>query len=102
MPPRPLPLTDRADAADAGAYDYVVSITGRTKRRCLHSAGGCYRARAMSFVQYETYSGHVEPSLYAAVCRVCWKGAAADVLALQAPQAEAGSDTSSSSSSDSA
>ena len=88
------------EAADAGSFDYVVSITGRTHRRCLHAAGGCYRVRTMSFVQYEVYTGRVEPSLYTAVCRVCWKGAAAEMLAPQALQADA--DTSSSSSSDSA
>ena len=99
-PPRPLPLTDRADAADAGAFDYVVSITGRARRRCLHAAGGCYRARTMSFVQYEVYAGRVEPSLYTAVCRVCWKGAAAEMLAPEVQQADA--ETSSSSSSESA
>ena len=88
------------EAADTGSFDYVVSITGRTHRRCLHAAGGCYRARTMSFVQYETYTGPVEPSLYTAVCRVCWKGAAAEMLETQVQPAD--SDTSSSSSSDTA
>ena len=100
MPARPLPITDRVDTDEVGAFDYIVSITGRTRRRCLHAATGCYRARIMSFVQYETYTGRVEPSLYTAVCRVCWKGAAAEMLAPQATQE--GTDTSSSSSSDSA
>ena len=99
-PARPLSITDQEDAADAGTFDYVVSITGRSRRRCLHAAGGCYRARTMSFVQHEVYAGRVEPSLYTAVCRVCWKGAAAEMLAPQATQE--GTDTSSSSSSDSA
>ena len=54
----------------------------------------------MSFVQYETYTGSVEPSLYTAVCRVCWKGSAAEMLAPQALPAD--TDTSSSSSSESA
>ena len=100
MPARPLPVTDQEAAAAVGSFDYVVSITGRTRRRCLHAAGGCYRARTMSFVQYELYTGHVEPSLYTAVCRVCWKGAAAEMLAPQAAPDDA--DTSSSSSSDTA
>ena len=91
---------NQEEAADTGSFDYVISITGRTHRRCLHAAGGCYRVRTMSFVQYEVYTGRVEPSLYTAVCRVCWKGSAAEMLAPQVLQTD--SDTSSSSSSESA
>ena len=85
---------------DDGAFDFIVSITGRTRRRCLHAAGGCYRARALTFVQYEVYSGRVDPSSYTAVCRTCWKGSSAEMLADEAPQAS--EDSSSSSSSDAA
>ena len=52
----------------------------------------------MSFVQHEVYAGRVEPSLYTAVCRVCWKGAAADMLAPEVERAD--TETSSSSSSE--
>ena len=99
-PPRPLTRAGIEEIAGTGMYDYVISITGRTRRRRLHAAGGCYRARAMSFVQYEVFSGRVDPSPYTAVCRSCWKGSSAEMLTDEVQQAS--EDSTSSSSSDSA
>ena len=59
---------------EAPFFDYIVSITGRSRSRCLHMADGCYRARDFKFVQYEVYSGIVDAQLYDNVCMACWKG----------------------------
>ena len=80
-------------------YDRIVSITGRTRARCLHMADGCYRARGLTFVQYEVHSGAVDPKLYDSVCKMCWKLSA---LHKAASSAESRVEASSSSSSSSA
>ena len=80
-------------------YDRVISITGHSGVRCLHMADGCYRARGLTFVQYEVHSGYVDPKLYDSVCKTCWKSAAPGY----APSsAESDDEVSSSSSSSSA
>jgi hypothetical protein len=78
-------------------YDHIISITGRTQARCLHMADGCYRARGLTFVQYEVHSGAVDPRLYDSVCKSCWKCTAL----YKVPSITASSDETSSSSSSS-
>ena len=78
-------------------YDHIISITGRTQARCLHMADGCYRARGLTFVQYEVHSGAVDPKLYDSVCKSCWKCTALH----KAPSSTESSDEASSSSSSS-
>ena len=71
---------DSAGLADSGSYDFIISVTGRSRARCLHSAGGCYRAKALNFAQFEVFSGKVLPVQYTNVCKLCWKQSPATML----------------------
>ena len=72
--PRDYLLESLGCSARGPFFDYIVSITGRSRSRCLHMADGCYRARDFKFVQYEVYPGIVDAQLYDNVCMACWKG----------------------------
>jgi hypothetical protein len=61
---------------EAGTHDFIISITLRSKSRCLHVVNGCYRAKALEFACYELLPGPVLPAQYTAICRLCWKRSA--------------------------
>ncbi len=74
---------------------YVVAISRKRGRRCLHKVGLCYRRPAVHYFQYESY-GSTRPSAegYDDYCRDCWRAAKPDRTSTTA--AQLGSDSGSS------
>ena len=79
----------------AEAFVYLVSITARATRRCLHLADGCWRARAHSFADYEMLAELPAAARYTSVCRDCWRtSGTAQILAGEAADSDGSSSTS--------
>jgi hypothetical protein len=58
-----------------GTFDFIIATTCRSRSKCLHLAGGCYRTRSLGFRDYELVIGAPDPSAYDSVCKVCWRQA---------------------------
>ena len=52
---------------------YAVSISGKSKHRCLHLLGGCHRSPGLHYEDFELFDSRPEDSLYHKVCGQCWK-----------------------------
>ena len=55
---------------EQGKYIVAVSKCGRAS--CLHKVGGCWRARGLTFRDYEVLSEEPAESHYQRFCRNCW------------------------------
>ena len=89
------PASSSSGAAAAETFAYIVSTTARGRRRCLHIADGCYRARGYFFEESEIFAELPCATKYTNVCKTCWRQSAT----AQRLSEEAGSSSSSSSSS---
>ena len=60
------------------AIGYVVSISRKNARRCLHYVGRCPRVPYVHYKEAEELGPRLPPPhLYSAVCKECWPGAVA-------------------------
>ena len=79
----------------AESFVYLISITARATRRCLHLADGCWRARGHNFADYELLAELPEATRYTSVCRDCWRtSGTAQSLAGEAADSDGSSSTS--------
>jgi hypothetical protein len=52
---------------------YVVSLRGRTSKRCLHKVGRCYRVPGLDYKRYEVLGATIpENAAVDHYCRKCW------------------------------
>ena len=81
---------------------YVVSMSVRTRVRCLHLVGGCWRQPGVGYFQYEDLGPIADASKYNRVCKQCWpsgfEGTAAQAEEKAGNESEEESSSSSSSS----
>ena len=82
-------------AARGRPIGFVVSISTRSRRRCLHSIPGCWRRPGVDFKEYELLHELPSASEYTDLCRQCWPDGIEDAHSAE----ESDSSTSSSSSS---
>ena len=96
---RPSDSEARGGPCAGGPYFVFGSLPSSIVRTLRFAASGRFDRCAVfgRGCQYEVYDGRVAPDLYTAVCRLCWKGASADMMGSEPVQV--GSDTTSSSSS---
>ena len=58
--------------ATGGPIGYVLSISSRSRRRCLDQIPGCWRRAGVDYKEYELLHEMPSPSEYTDVCRQCW------------------------------
>jgi hypothetical protein len=76
-PEAPLPEVCHASLVEAEEDEevapFIIACSKRGASRCLHKGGGCWRARGLVFLSFETcYVSPVPAPSYKTYCRDCW------------------------------